>query len=41
MLIADLDDVTLDLEIDGELVQRTLDKRVIERGAWKIRGMHE
>jgi hypothetical protein len=34
MLISDLDDVTADMEIDGELVQRTLHKRVIERGAW-------
>jgi hypothetical protein len=34
MLIADLDEVTLDLEVDGEQVQRTLQKRVIERGAW-------
>jgi hypothetical protein len=33
-LIADLDEVTFDLEVDGEEVQRTLARRVIERGAW-------
>jgi hypothetical protein len=33
-LIADLDDVALDIEIDGEIVQRTLQRRIIERGAW-------
>lgn len=34
MLIADLDDVTYDLEIDGEEVRRTLHRRVWQRGAW-------
>jgi hypothetical protein len=34
MLVADLDEVTYDLEVDGELVRRTLQRRVWERGAW-------
>jgi|SRR5882757_3694048 len=34
MLIGELDDVTYDLEVDGELVRRTLHRRVWERGAW-------
>ena len=34
MLIGDLDEVTYDLEVDGELVRRTLHRRVWHRGAW-------
>ena len=34
MLIGDLDEVTYDLEVDGELVRRTLHRRVWQRGAW-------
>ena len=34
MLVGDLDDVTYDLEVDGEQVRRTLHRRVWERGAW-------
>jgi hypothetical protein len=34
MVVADLDEVTYDLEVDGELVRRTLHRRVWERGAW-------
>ncbi len=34
MLIAELDDVTYDLEVDGELVRRTLQRRVWERRGW-------
>jgi hypothetical protein len=34
MLVGDLDDVSYDLEVDGELVRRTLERRVWERGAW-------
>jgi hypothetical protein len=34
MRVADLDEVTYDLEVDGELVRRTLHRRVWERGAW-------
>jgi hypothetical protein len=34
MLVAELDDVTYDLEVDGEQVRRTLYRRVWERGAW-------
>lgn len=34
MLVAELDDVTYDLEVDGEAVRRTLHRRVWERGAW-------
>jgi hypothetical protein len=34
MLVGDLDDVTYDLEVDGEQVRRTLHRRVWQRGAW-------
>jgi hypothetical protein len=34
MLIGELDDVTYDLEVDGELVRRTLHRRVWERAGW-------
>ena len=34
MLVAELDDVTYDLEVDGEEVRRTLHRGVWERGAW-------
>jgi len=34
MQVAELDDVTYDLEVDGEAVRRTLQRRVWERGAW-------
>ncbi len=34
MVIADLDEVTYDLEIDGEEVRRTLHRRVWQRGGW-------
>jgi hypothetical protein len=34
MLVAELDDVTYDLEVDGEAVRRTLHRQVWERGAW-------
>jgi hypothetical protein len=34
MRVAELDDVTYDLEVDGEEVRRTLHRRVWERGAW-------
>ena len=34
MLVAELDDVTYDLEVDGEEVRRTIHRRVWERGAW-------
>ncbi len=34
MRVAELDDVTYDLEVDGEEVRRTLRRRVWERGAW-------
>src|SRR5690349_8762992 len=34
MLIADLDDVTYDLEVDGEEVRRTLQRRVWQHGGW-------
>jgi hypothetical protein len=34
MLVGDLDEVDLDLEVDGEQVRRTLHRRVWERGAW-------
>lgn len=34
MWIADLDDVTYDLEVDGEQVRRTLHRRVWQRGGW-------
>jgi hypothetical protein len=32
--VNDLDEVTYDLEVDGELVRRTVHRRVWERGAW-------
>jgi len=34
MLVAELDDITYDLEVDGEPVRRTLHRRVWERGGW-------
>ena len=34
MLVADLDEVTYDLEIDGEQVRRTLERKVWERRGW-------
>lgn len=34
MLVAELDEVTYDLEVDGEQVRRMLHRKVIERGAW-------
>src|SRR5215468_5532210 len=34
MLIGDLDDVTYDLEVDGEEVRRTLQRRAWEHGGW-------
>jgi len=34
MLVADLDDVTYDLEVDGEPVRRQLRRRVWQRGGW-------
>jgi hypothetical protein len=34
MLVADLDDVSYDLDVDGEQVRRTLRRRVWERGGW-------
>src|SRR5215510_7416777 len=34
MRVAELDDVTYDLEVDGEEVRRTLHRRVWQRGAW-------
>jgi hypothetical protein len=34
MRVAELDEVTYDLEVDGEEVRRTLHRRVWERGAW-------
>jgi hypothetical protein len=34
MRVAELDDVTYDLEVDGEEVRRTLHRQVWERGAW-------
>lgn len=39
-LIADLDEVTLDVEVDGELVQQTLARQIIERGAWATVLLH-
>jgi hypothetical protein len=33
-MIAELDDVTYDLEVDGELVRRTLHRKVWERRGW-------
>lgn len=34
MQVEDLDDVTYDLEVDGEEVRRTLERRVWQRGGW-------
>lgn len=34
MRVADLDEVDYDLEVDGEEVRRTLQRRVWERGGW-------
>jgi hypothetical protein len=34
MLVADLDDVTYDLEVDGQEVRRTVHRRVWQRGGW-------
>ncbi len=34
MLVAELDEVTYDLEIDGALVRRTLERKVFERRGW-------
>ncbi len=34
MLVAELDEVTYDLEVDGEQVRRVLHRKVMERGAW-------
>jgi len=34
MLVAELDDVTYDLEVDGEQVRRVIHRKVLEKGAW-------
>jgi hypothetical protein len=34
MVIADLDEVTFDLEVDGEQVRRQMSRRVWERAGW-------
>lgn len=34
MLVGDLDEVTYDLEVDGEEVRRTLQRRVWEKRGW-------
>lgn len=34
MLVGELDEVTYELEVDGELVRRELGRKVWERGAW-------
>ena len=34
MLVAELDDVTFDLEVDGEQVRRTVSRRVWEARGW-------
>lgn len=34
MLVADLDEVTYDLEVDGQEVRRTLHRKVFERRGW-------
>lgn len=34
MLVGDLDEVTYDLEVDGEQVRRVLHRKVFETGAW-------
>ncbi|MBA2541593.1 MAG: hypothetical protein H0V17_18260 [Deltaproteobacteria bacterium] len=34
MLVAELDEVTYDLEVDGEQVRRVVHRKVFEQGAW-------
>jgi len=34
MLVGELDEVTYDLEVDGEQVRRVLHRKVFEKGAW-------
>jgi hypothetical protein len=34
VLVAELDEVDYDLEVDGEQVRRTVNRRVFERGGW-------
>jgi len=34
MLVAELDEVTYDLEVDGEQVRRVIHRKVLEKGAW-------
>jgi len=34
MLVAELDEVTYDLEVDGEQVRRVVHRKVMEKGAW-------
>lgn len=34
MLVAELDEVDYDLEVDGVEVRRTVHRKVFERGAW-------
>jgi hypothetical protein len=34
MVVAELDEVTYDLEVDGEVVRRTLHRQVFERAGW-------
>jgi hypothetical protein len=34
MVISDLDEVTFDLEVDGEQVRKQVSRRVWERGGW-------
>ena len=34
MVVPDLDDVTYDLEVDGEPVRRTVHRQIFERGGW-------
>lgn len=34
MLVGELDEVTYDLEVDGEQVRRTLERKVLERRGW-------
>jgi hypothetical protein len=34
VLVAELDEVTYDLEVDGEQVRRVVHRKVFERGAW-------
>lgn len=34
MMIAELDDVDYDLEVDGEQVRRTVERRVWQRAGW-------